>query len=369
MSHPMTENVGREFLARWYSKQNLLRKLLAPGNFPGEAQLIRTEQFTCRRATTDFLKFSQTETTTELTLRDRQQYPNDVRLLDYIPADFKNETVRVITNEREVNCSDCRGQGQTYCPPAEECGRCSGGGGSACYPEMICPTCDGTRLVVCRRCRGGGRTTDAMDRWHTCSACGGRGRWSCGTCLSQFGVPIGRVTCDLCMGSSWQECSRCSGRGELVCNICKGRGYLNCLKCDADGRMVYAGMVTNTFSHTRDAQFLAVDGDSNNLKNGVASHHFVSMHGKMLQNEYQNPGRQDVVKQRLQVEDFDVSSYSFQYDGKRFFLNQIKNANGSPLEFATIRLPVSVKRISLASGVAVVAIFIAVASAWLTNYV
>ena len=86
MSHPMTENVGREFLARWYGKQNLLRKLLAPGKFPGEAQLIRTEQFICRRATSDLLKFSQTETTTELTLRDRQQYPSDVSLLDYIPA-------------------------------------------------------------------------------------------------------------------------------------------------------------------------------------------------------------------------------------------------------------------------------------------
>lgn len=363
------EDAGKSILDRWYRKQSLVRKLFAPGNFRSVTEIVGVENFTCRRATTDFLRFSQSESAEELTLQDRARYSNDVTLLDYMPTDFKNETVQVVVDEQLVNCRSCSGQGRNPCPPYIRCQRCAGQGGRPCDPEMACRTCSGTRQVVCSRCQGNGRISEILgDVWHTCPRCRGRGKWSCGNCLSQFGVPIGRVRCDMCMGSGWEQCARCGGGGELVCSDCKGQGYLLCQRCDASGQMVYAGIVTNTFTPTRSVQFLPQSKNPNGLKNGIASHHISSMPGKMVSSEYQNSTREDVVLQKLMVEDFDVSSHQFQYLSQRFFVNHIMGANGRGVEVADTKLPLSGKKIAIVLGISALALGVTVATMWLASY-
>ena len=363
-------NIGEGVLSGWHRRQGLIQRLFAPSNFLDAAEFVEAEDFTCRRATTDFLTFSVTETVEELTVADRMNYSDDLRLLDYRPKEFNVETVRVVVNERQVRCSSCSGQGRNPCPPSVQCGDCSGAGSFPCYPEMPCPSCAGTLRVPCRSCQGTGRQS-SWDTYHPgdpCTHCRGRASFRCRTCLSRTGVPIGRVICDQCMGSGRKRCERCQGAGRMVCLDCDGQGYILCDRCDASGTVVYAGMVTHTFTPKHSTQFLPQIGNAGGLKNGITADHLAALQGKVVSDEYQRPNRQDIVLQKLTVVDFDVSSYQFRYSGKHFLINHIKDANGWITEFATIKLPLSAKKVAIASGIGVLALGVAIGTAALFGY-
>ena len=363
-------NIGKSVLDGWYRKQGLIQRLFAPSGFLNDAECVEAEDFTCRRATTDFLTFSVSETVKELTLADRMKYSNDLRLLDYRPKEFKTETVQVVVNERQVNCSSCSGQGRNPCPPSVQCGNCSGAGSFPCYPEMPCPSCTGTRRVPCRVCQGTGQRSsfEVHNPGGPCTRCRGRASFRCGTCLNRAGTPIGRVTCNQCMGSGRKRCEWCNERGQLVCRDCNGRGYVLCDRCNASGTVVYAGMVTHTFTPRSSTQFLPQNGNPDGLKNGITAGHLARIPGKVVRDEYQRPGRQDDVLQKLTVVDFEVSSYQFRYRGKPFIFNHLKDANGRVTEFVTAKLPLSAKKVAIASGIGVLAWGIAIGTAALFGY-
>ena len=154
----------------------------------------------------------------------------------------------------------------------------------------------------------------------------------------------------------------------MVCRDCNGRGYVLCDRCDASGTVVYAGMVTHTFTPRHSTQFLPQIGNPGGLKNGIAADHLVALQGKVVSDEYQRPNRQDVVLQKLTVVDFDVSSYQFRNNGKHFLINHIKDANGRIIEFATTKLPLSAKKAAIVAGIGVLALGIAIGTAALFVY-
>lgn len=363
-------NTGKAILDGWYHKQGLMRKLFAPGNFRDDAEFIATEDFTCRRATTDFLTLSVTETVEELTISDRMEYSDDLSLLDYIPKEFKYETFQVLEAERQANCPNCSGHGRKPCPPTIQCDGCSGAGSFPCYRDMECPSCTGNLRVDCPSCEGTGRQSSlaTYNPGGACTHCRGRAFLPCGRCMNQIGVPIGRVACDECMGSGRRQCEICQGGGQQTCYDCNGQGYILCDRCDASGHVVYARMVRHTFSPRRSVQFLPQSGNPEGLKNEITVDRLASLHGKTVSSEYQRPNHQNVVLQKLTVEDFDVSSYQFRYRGKSFLVNRVKDASGRITEFATTKLPVSAKKVAIASGIGTLALGVAIGTTWLVSY-
>lgn len=108
--------------------------------------------------------------------------------------------------QKEIECSQCRGQGETR----SKCGVCKGKrtrrysqGGARLDTYGPCDACSGTGWAeprCCTKCRGDGKIVV----WQTCDRCQGRGEVTRGT---------------------KEECPTCAGKSKLKCNRCQGRGY------------------------------------------------------------------------------------------------------------------------------------------------
>ena len=363
------DDIEKSILVKWYRSQSLARKLFAPSDFRNSTECLEVENFTCTRSTTDLLLFSQEDTTTELTVQERSRHSSDVALLDYTPTDFKDETVQVIVDSHDFDCTDCTGNGYTHCPPTSQCLKCSGSGEWACYVEMRCPACKGTLQTEhkCRRCNGtGNRPFSLVD---PCANCNGERiiERECVRCRGPYGTPTGTVTCDKCHGSGKLICNGCRGRGQVTCGRCQGRGRLDCRKCNSSGTMVSASLVTHAFSHKRLIQYPGHADDVVEFKNGVGPHHLDGQRGKLIKDELQDAPTGNVMMQKSAVEDFDVTSYRFKYRKTEFFLNYILGANGQRVEFATKELPLCWKKVGTVSGIVSLIVANVAATLWLTN--
>ncbi len=96
-------------------------------------------------------------------------------------------------------CRSCGGQGKTGCPKCNATGR------------EVCSQCLGKTMIPCPLCRGAGLVTGQNGKSQPCSRCHGQRQIACPLCQR-----TGKVTCRQCRGSSFAQCTTCSGSGHFT---------------------------------------------------------------------------------------------------------------------------------------------------------
>ena len=345
-----TQNSGATpdpLISEWHKKA-WLKRMFLPGDFLQQVSKIREETMVCQKTTMDYLVMTDEVANKTIKSKETRKYSIDE---NYRPKEFKNETLKIITNAVQSGCSGCSGSGKG------RCGKCSGSGASRCNKRMNCRLCRGSgqREEGCRHCGGAGQVSRGrwgrhgnIDEYEHCSRCGGRGRrrTRCGHCRR------GKVNCD-----------RCGGRGRIVCDRCSGSGTTVCGRCDGMGVLVEANIITRKFRRSTDLTHQLTGLAADEFKNGLAAKHFSSLTGDLIHQGSQTPASNDIVLQRQSVHSYNVLSHRYSFDNAEFWLNRISSGNGS--KYATSALPLSRTRVAVVGATLLAAALVvaAVASA------
>ena len=312
-------------ISEWHGKA-WLKRMFLPGDFLEQVSKVEEENMVCHKTTVEYLVMS--DQVENKTIKDREtgKYSTDE---DYRPQEFKNETLKIITDAVRVRCYGCAGLGEV------SCGRCSGSGEERCDTTMDCPSCKGSgrREVSCGRCGGAGEVH--VGRFpEKCSSCRGSGkrRSDCGSCRG------GKV-----------PCSRCGGRGSVVCDRCRGSGEVVCGQCDGAGELVEANIITRKFQRSTALTHQLTGLPADEFKNGLAEKHFKSPTGDLVHQEFQTPATNDIVLQRRSIHSYDVLSHRYSFRDVEFWLNRISSSNG--VKYAATGLPFSRTRMAVAGGI------------------
>lgn len=331
-------------ISEWHGKAWLQRMFL-PGDFLENVSKLAEENMVCRKTTMDYMVMSDQVESKALKTNDTLKYSTDE---DYRPQEFKNETLKIITDAVRVRCYGCSGRGEV------SCGSCSGSGEVRCDTTMNCPSCGGSgrREINCGGCGGSGQVSIAGGRFgsENCSSCGGSGKGtsSCGSCNG------GKVTC-----------SRCGGRGRVICNRCSGSGEVACGQCDGTGELVEANIITRKFKRSTTLAHQLTGLAADEFKNGLAAKHFKSPAGDLIHQEYQTPATNDIVLQRQSIHSYDVLSHRYAFEDAEFWLNRISSGDG--VKYAPAGLPFSRIRMAVAGGIAFGGLAVVVAVAAVLN--
>ncbi len=251
-------------VADWLKEAGPVKWLL-PGDFLNEVRFREDENFTCTRTTTDFLIMTERESVKTMKIRQIPQHSTD---LQYEPPVFKSEKIRILdqTTSQTVACRQCSGRGQV------QCSRCNGLG------EVQCGSCAGRQVIQ----------TDQ----------GPRG------------------------------CTNCLG-GLVGCPRCKRARVLSCSACDAQGYGMTARVVERKFTHRVEVVHQVPGLVENEFKNGLKAKDFSQMTGTpLIIDEYVTPDRSGVIRQRVNVERFEVHSCAFNYKDNQFHLNSVSGGGG-----------------------------------------
>ena len=286
---------GRDTLIEeWHSRSSWQRFLL-PSDFLDNVSAVSTEEFDCHKTTVEYLTMSDRVEAKTLTTSESTGYSRD---LSYRPKEFKNETIRILSEASDERCGQCRGAGLIACD------NCFGNG------RIPCP-----RMMDCRECGETGRTRGR------CLNCGGSGR----------------ATCD-----------ECAGTGRVDCDECNVDGNVECPNCDGEGNVVQGNLITRCFSHSTQVYCKLGDLPVGQYKNGLVHRHFQSIEGDIVRRpEFQKPARADIVLQRLTVHKYNVMSSRYQYNDKEFCLNRI--VGGGCTKFVPMALPLSGMKVGVAA--------------------
>ena len=297
----------------WHSK-SIIERWLLPRDFRSEVQSGDTvDQFDCIRYTTKYLTVSERESTRTLKPKDRMKYRTSY---DYVPADFKNETVHVILDEADVNCHTCHGRGTVDCP----------------------------REVVCQSCRGIGEVQEQ------CRHCTGSG-----IIIVQNGDRVQRVRCRHCTDGIYSgKCTRCmspfgtahGSTGRVTCPKCNGSGELPCRRCASEGFLIQARILTRKFSSRTDVAYQVDGAEGSKFRNGVKRHHFWRLKGNLLSDKIDdNPDIPSVIRRQETIDAYDVSTATFTYKGKPFTVTAIEGDTGRK-KYITSKVPFAKKKLA-----------------------
>ena len=300
-----------ELLEGWRQKAWLQRMFL-PGDFLDQTSMVGSEGLVCHKTITEYLAMNDQVETKTVRDQDAGNYSTDI---NYRPQEFKNETVKIISNSMDVGCGECSGGGRVSCPPTMRCGSCKGSG-------------QRRRREECMQCDGDGEVRQAgfmnFDKAR-CRACSGRGKVV--------------VIC---------PCSRCAGGGQEVCNKCKGSGAVTCGRCEGSGKLVQGDVITRKFSCSKELTYQLSGLGENEFKNGLDGKHFKPLEGDLIYQQFQTPGDPSTVLEHKSVHSYDVLSHHYSYNGSSFSLNRI--TSGSALKYVASGVPLSKTRTAIAGG-------------------
>lgn len=124
--------------------------------------------------------------------------------------------------QRYVSCSNCGGKGKLDCI------------------SCICPSCNGNKFVTCIDCKGSGNVScnHCISGHKPCPNCHGKGevvaKWLvfnitevCPVCENSK-----EVDCEYCEGSATKTCPECNGEKQVLCKFCNNIGHIaNCKIC------------------------------------------------------------------------------------------------------------------------------------------
>lgn len=313
-----------ELLEEWLEQAWLRRKFM-PGNFLDQVSLVSTENLVCHKTTNEYMVMNdQVETKT---VRDREvgNYSGDI---NYLPPEFKDETIKIMYNDRDVSCNNCSGRGQVPCPTTMECKTCQGTG----QVNEKCWNCDGRGEYVSSRTEYRrdpgvffrGSADSEFEHKQRCYECRGRGR-----------LP--------------ERCSGCGASGQVVCSRCNGAGEVLCKQCEGKGQLVEGEIITRKFSCSRELTYQLSGLGENEFKNGLDGNHFKSLEGNLIYQEFETPADPDTVLERKSVHSYDVLSHHYTYRDSPFSLNRI--TSGSALKYVASGVPLSGSKTSVAGAV------------------
>ena len=336
-------------MGRWCAQQNAVSRWLRPNYFLHSSTHTFQETISYRRRRIDSLEENVSERMVDLTIQDRQKYQHGPERLNYVPSEFKKGKFVFIKQEAQIpcgscsrrgniSCKKCRSTGELPCSRFEQCSRCHGRG---CVDER-CWSCHGS----------GSRFQPPRRREH-----GDDGRcWTChGKCTTE-------ERCSNCGGDGALICGRCGGDGSITCDRCRGAGTLQCKRCNGAGILIRAIVATKKFVPRRSTQFVNLDNGHIGLRNGLKSQHFRSLSGKDCNVENGHPRTGNVVLQKSTEDDFYVSCHQFEYENKRFFVNEIIEEQGKSVLAGSNRLPVCPNKVGKLLVVVVTALIISTAT-------
>ena len=297
----------------WHSK-SIIERWLLPRDFRSEVQSSDTvDQFDCIRYTTKYLTVTERQSTRTLKPKDLMKYRTSP---EYVPADFKNETVHVIRGKADVNCHTCHGRGTVDCPREVECQPCRGTG----KVQAQCRYCTGSGFVTVRN-----GNLEQLERCRRCS--NGIYRGDCIRCMSPHGARHG--------STGWVTCPRCNGSGELPCRSCGSEGYL-----------VQVIILTRKFSNRTDTAYYVDGAEVNKFRNGVKRHHFWRLKGNLLSDKIDdNPDIPGVIRLQEIIESYDIRTATFIYKEKPFTVTVIEGDRGRKKYIAS-KVPFAKKKLA-----------------------
>ena len=314
---------AHDSLLQGWSRKALLQRLLLPQDFMESVSPSGEEALTCHKTTNEYLVMSDREEKKTFKTREARSYSTD---LSYRPKEFKNETRKIFSDAREIQCDKCRGKRKLPCDKKQKCSACDGKGRR-------------------EKTMSGTHTSSTPDRVVT----SGAGRFSSTTTISgssssrtyEYKVP---VTCD-----------KCSGRGQVTCTKCRGEGWVFCDRCSGAGVLVTGKMITRRFTYSKELEYQLSGLAENEFKNGLAGRHFNSVVGDLVSSEFQTPKNRETVLERQSVHAYDVLSRQYAYKEKQFYLNLITSSGD--MRYVASSLPFSKLRVAaataLSSGVVV----------------
>ncbi len=313
---------AQKVLEGWYLERSGFRRWLLPEDLLEATEFVGHEAFYPERITTDYLGRKVSEKSEEVTKDRWGEYELNPQDLEYVPDEFKKETITAVTSGLVHDCGSCGGQGRTGCPPTENC------------PTYVrCRNCSGrgVQVVSCVTCDGDGTTTyttqDFDIRTRRCRSCGGSGEEA-------------RYRCQPCDGDGSLVCGTCGGRGQVLCRKCGGRGYLECKKCGTHGQLLKVRIVTHSFSPRSKESFQG-------LAKGLSPKEFSGLSGRLVGEQEQTPESVGDVRQRQSTERFQVDSFRYQCGDHGFFLNllsgveayeRVHYSGGLPLSDRSVRV-------------------------------
>ncbi len=307
-------NAANELLEDWLRK-SWLRRIFLPGDFLEQVGEVGSENLVCQKTATEYLTMSEQVETKTVRGSDAGKYSTNI---NYLPQEFKNETIKIITNNMDVGCGECSGRGAVACPTTMRCGECKGSGQRSGRREE-CTQCDGNGEV-----KQAGFMNFSKERCMTCSGSGKR-----------------MVT---------GPCGRCGGRGQEICNKCNGSGSVSCGQCEGLGKLVQGDFITRKFSCLKELTYQLSGLGENEFKNGLAGEHFKSMAGDEIRQEFQTPSYADTVLQRETVHSYDVLSHHYVYRDEPFCLNRITSAVA--LKYVASGVPLSKVKVAVIGALA-----------------
>ena len=316
MTQQPTTSGQTGLLTEWH-EQASIKRLLLPADLVDQAKPVVEESLVCQKTTTEYLKMTDKWEQKTLKVGETDRYSTNFQ---YRPDTFKDETVRLITGAQGIECSSCRGSGQTKCSPTMSCQGCYGSG----EQDVRCPHCDnGRERYVETQATRFGTQTETKTRF-----------------------------CRRCSGSAKVKgvCARCGGTKREVCDKCLGTGVVTCKGCDGVGVVVSASICTRKFACSTEFQYQLSGLGINEFKNGLESRHFKKLAGNMLNQEFKSPADEDVVLQRESLESYDVLTSEYDYNGKAFWVDCIRS--DAALKWVTPGIPLSMPRLAIASGIA-----------------
>ncbi len=324
MTMQSTSTTHDDLLEGWRQKA-WLQRIFLPGDFLDQVSAVGAESLVCHKTTTEYMVMSDRVQTKTVRARDADSYSTDI---DYRPQEFKNETLKIMANDRGVACDNCSGRGDVPCPTTMDCGTCRGTG----QENVRCTMCDGKGEYVEGRSeyrRSGGLFRDRdfdtdIEHRRRCGECSGRGR-----------IP--------------ERCSRCGASGQVVCNRCNGGGAVLCNRCEGVGQLVEGEIITRKFSCSTELTYQLSGLGGNEFKNGLAAKHFKSMTGDEIRQEFQTPADADTVLHRETVHSYDVLSHHYTYGDAQFCLNHI--SSGSASKYVGSGVPLSKTRTTVGGAV------------------
>ena len=323
-----TGTVPDELLEGW-RQQAWLQRMLLPGDFLNQVSVAGAESLVCHKTTNEYMVMNDRVETKIVRDRDAGSYSADI---NYRPQEFKNETLKIMYNGRDVSCNDCSGRGQVPCSTTMECRTCRGTG----QEDVKCWNCDGRGEYVSsrteyRRDPGTffrGSADSEFEHRQRCYDCRGRGK-----------VP--------------ERCSGCGASGQVVCNRCNGAGAVLCKRCEGKGQLVEGEIITRKFSCSKELTYQLSGLGENEFKNGLDGKHFKSLEGDLIYQEFQTPGNPDTVLEQKSVHSYDVVSREYSYNGSSFCLNHI--TSGSASKYVASGVPLSKTKTAIAGAVFFVA--------------
>ncbi len=310
--------VSRDGLFQEWRRKAYLRRLLLPQDFMENVTPCGQETMVCRKTTSDYVVMSDRVEKKTVRTGEAGKYSTD---LSYRPTEFKDQTLRIFADKRQVQCDKCSGDRRVSCPTSTMCWQCGGKGRRK-------ETKRGTREVTVPA-----RTVTT-----------GSGRFE-----TETRIPARTSTREY-QYKEWVRCGKCKGSGQVTCSKCDGTGWVTCNRCSGVGFLVSGNLITREFRHSQEVEYQLTGMDTDQFKNGLEGRHFNSMVGDLVSSEFQTPSNQETVLERKSVHSYDVLSRQYSYGEKQFHLNLI--TSNDEVKCLASGLPFSGLRVAAASIVA-----------------